>query len=817
VSQLTSVTVTDFRSIRGTITVPLDAPIVLVHGQNGAGKTSLLSAIELALTGNVPSLMRADSEYVSHLVHKSAERSRVAVEASGLSQSVLKAELEIGRHAVTGKPLLSGDIARFYSERCFLAQSTLSRLLELYEKAPSRDEDSPLTKFVKDLLGLDYLDALIDGLYEAGDVRRLRTSVPLYSETRDKIPALEKTIQEKESDLQANRAAQVALVDGVEARMQEVGLGNRIHTVRVSDNVVVSDQQLIGTSDQPEELELRRLSSTRVEIRAAREQWDALEAEVDQSNRENAERTSSKANAELEEWDRISGRALDALLNEAGKFSRALSSILVDGPRAALLSAISAVESERERCKSDLALADETERKVQSADQEIKRAKARVEALDQQIAEHAEDAGSLGKALADLLPHIHSDDCPVCGRDFSEVKSYSLQEFVSEKIGILSASAGRLQVLFRERTATASALAVGERDLAQLVAVQIAASAIDEMRTREAQLVELQQRLESARADAEVGEQLHSAASSAARAQTELQSRNLRADSIREVIARLSNEVLREPATGSQAIPEILDRLESVIAERMDVLFKQEAARRQTAADNKDLASLEARARDIRAAIEELKASRDRYQKRQDAADALIRDAKELSKRARNARTSIVQRVFDESLNTVWRDLFVRLAPDEPFVPRFALPEKSDGAVEAVLQTIYRSGGEGGNPKAMLSAGNLNTAALTLFLALHLTVQPTLPWLVIDDPVQSMDEVHIAQWAALMRTLAKVHGRQLIVAVHEKPLFDYLCLELGPAFQSDKLITIELTRSASGETLMNYRPVVWQPDKAIAA
>ena len=75
--------------------------------------------------------------------------------------------------------------------------------------------------------------------------------------------------------------------------------------------------------------------------------------------------------------------------------------------------------------------------------------------------------------------------------------------------------------------------------------------------------------------------------------------------------------------------------------------------------------------------------------------------------------------------------------------------------MEAVLETHYRQGGKGGNPRAMLSAGNLNTAALTLFLALHLSVKPKLPWLVIDDPVRSMDEVHIAQFAALLRTSGK--------------------------------------------------------------
>jgi DNA repair protein SbcC/Rad50 len=60
--RLQSITVTDFRSIRGTITVPLDAPVVLIHGPNGVGKTSILSAMELAITGEVPSLQRVEPD-----------------------------------------------------------------------------------------------------------------------------------------------------------------------------------------------------------------------------------------------------------------------------------------------------------------------------------------------------------------------------------------------------------------------------------------------------------------------------------------------------------------------------------------------------------------------------------------------------------------------------------------------------------------------------------------------------------------------------------------------------------------------------------
>ena len=180
-------------------------------------------------------------------------------------------------------------------------------------------------------------------------------------------------------------------------------------------------------------------------------------------------------------------------------------------------------------------------------------------------------------------------------------------------------------------------------------------------------------------------------------------------------------------------------------------------------------------------------------------------------------RSAITSRVFNETLNKLWADLFTRLAPEEKFVPAFALPEKSAAVVEAKLETLYREGQRGGNPQMMLSAGNLNTAALTLFLALHLSLNPTLPWLLVDDPVQSMDELHIAQFAALLRTLAKQHDRRVVIAVHERPLFEYLALELSPAFEGDKLITVELGRDDVGKTVADVRPYYWLGDKAISA
>ena len=149
-------------------------------------------------------------------------------------------------------------------------------------------------------------------------------------------------------------------------------------------------------------------------------------------------------------------------------------------------------------------------------------------------------------------------------------------------------------------------------------------------------------------------------------------------------------------------------------------------------------------------------------------------------------------------------------------MPRFEVPA-SQGPVEAILRTVHRDGTIAGNPVAMLSSGNLNTAALTLFLSLHLQIEARLPWLILDDPVQSMDDVHIAQLAALLRTLSREHNRQIVLAVHERPLFEYLRLELSPAFQGDSLVTAEISRFENADTSVETRHFGYEHDAALAS
>jgi DNA repair protein SbcC/Rad50 len=85
--------------------------------------------------------------------------------------------------------------------------------------------------------------------------------------------------------------------------------------------------------------------------------------------------------------------------------------------------------------------------------------------------------------------------------------------------------------------------------------------------------------------------------------------------------------------------------------------------------------------------------------------------------------------------------------------------------------------------------------------------------LVLDDPVQNMDDMHVVHLAEVLRSVARESGRQIIIAVHERPLFEYLSLELAPTHFSHSLMTLELERSAqSFLSKIAPKQYEWQPD-----
>lgn len=805
--RLKSLHVKDFRSIDGDVSISLDAPIVLIHGPNGAGKTSLLSAIELALTGSVPSLSRAEPDYLAYLPHKDRPFGEVHLEIAAPDGTLRSSNLRVTTSAVSGSPLLTEAEIGFFSERSYLAQSTLGRLLEIYQHADKKT-DSPLTRFVKELLGLDRMEALIGGLHTAGNITRLKGPVPGYGEIRDRI-----LLDEANARALAGQADEAAAA--IETRENDL----RQRLALVDPALLDIDpaeliQRLTGMS---EEADFTALVRVRRELEVSQASWASAASPSSEGGGRSAIETANQSDrSAFEQWNFEHGQAIEALLGRAAAFFADISvsreSSFVE--RARVLGA--RIATDLKRVERVLAAHEAALQQRDDIARQLGEARIRLERLDREISAASTANEALARTLSDLTSHIEGDICPVCDRDFSETSSTPLSAHVAAKVATMIEQAGRLQELLQSRNSTQAGVARLDREMQAAASGLVSETELTTLKIRAADLTEVDRQLAEVKPQLEEGDRLLGQASRSAQALVALQNADQSAIVLRNNIEDLAR---RMGIAFDLAMPteQLLRDLTTTLDQREHALTERQTIRRSTVEAAQVLVDALHSRDELVAKINVLegKLAKDRIRKTE--ADKLVELGKDVARKAREARNRVVQRVFNDELNAVWRDLFVRLAPEEPFIPAFAIPKTTSADVEAVLETLHRRGGKGGNPRAMLSAGNLNTAALTLFLALHLSVEPKLPWLVIDDPVQSMDEVHIAQFAALLRTLSKQMQRQVIIAVHERPLFDYLALELSPAFEGDRLNVVELGRSAIGRTTSRWDARLYVPDRAVAA
>jgi DNA repair protein SbcC/Rad50 len=783
--------VTDFRSIAGTVTVQLDAPIILIHGPNGSGKTSLLSALELALTGDIRSMRDDDTNFARHIVHEGASEAKVAITGRRTSATGV-GSFAIANGVLTGKPFLDARDRKFFTERCYLAQSMLGRLLDIYQKSKVDDGESALTQFVKDLLGLSHLDALVDGLHDAGHKSRTKTLVPEYQAFEKRIERTTQDIAQlttELSQLNQNRATVLAPLNLALASLFPNETPDSFDLGTVGDRLraLSTDNVLVEAT--------RRLT----ELRSLNSAWTKLPKDADASERTDVEGAELAAVQEANAWRASTGVQLEELIVSLRTTFPDLPSWSSTDPASAAATASQRVMSELTRIKSLLDRDEAAAKRENELNESISKEEARSQLVDSQLAGVAKDAGDFAGALAALLPHVHTEDCPVCGRDFSQVSpTEPLSVHLQKTIARLTADAGKLSELSKEKSSSSGRLAQLRRELGTLRSQRIAEDAKASAIMVQANMSEAKVVLDRLAVSAANGTVILTHEASLRGRLANFRERDRSASDLLNSLIRIAGELSRqdlvnEPFDG--VFKSLVEQVQANVT-RLNELQSQKSVASQSLQtvlstdQRRTIVSGElSRTRDtlttLKAAVAEL--------------EKLKAQANMLRDTAQSGRTSIVRRVFNDSLNKLWRDLFIRLAPTEQFVPAFKVPE-TDSKDFAKLETVHRNGTKGGTPGSMLSAGNLNTAALTLFLALHFSVGARLPWLVLDDPVQSMDEVHIAQFAALLRTISRAHGTKVVIAVHERTLFDYLKLELSPAFEKDRLLALELRRTVGEPT-----------------
>jgi exonuclease SbcC len=407
---------------------------------------------------------------------------------------------------------------------------------------------------------------------------------------------------------------------------------------------------------------------------------------------------------------------------------------------------------------------------------------------------------------------VDGDACPVCNRDFSEGGRGSLRQHVQVEIERLSTDLRTALGVVAQQSRFSERMANEVRRLDVLLERRrIAQEAAMVRREVEVALPEVERSL----IDLEpLSNQLFDAV---ARLQMARQWEHTVAERARQAAA--STEAIQTAAKACQVVqgekvgPILLGdavvlALETQIKECEAQLQSTEAV---AAAARKLIALVDDRER---AEAERLRSARHLsiLKTAIDEVVAMVDDAKRVRNVAGLVQADLLTERFSRPLSALWSEMFSRITRGEHFRPLLGAPRIQRGRVQLPIQGVTEGEAPFDFPEAVMSCGNVNAAALSLFLSVNLLQEPRMGVLLLDDPVQSMDDFHVMQLGALLRSLAYEVGRQLVIAVHERALFDYLALELGPTRPGDSLIAVEIARDLDRGRTVKVQRHEWRWD-----
>ena len=516
--------ITNFRSIRGHVHVPLDAKVVLVHGENGAGKTSLLSAIELGLTGGVQSLWRADPNYSRQLLHRSTRLGNVTVKTVGPDGEQRYEALvdETGARSVTA---LEHQFAAFFGERTYLPQSLLGQLLQIYQESGS-DADSPLAKFVGDLLGLDRLDALGVGLKPLTDVRNVRKVVEGWSQAEIEENRLDKLLEDQ-------RRVCAEIVTTIGSTIKELSGACKALEVSVEADEETLEALAAELSGNEDEERFDRLTDQRRRLASIRRELASSDSAATQDSGPSPT-AAVEASSAYASWESEHGARITALRSRVEKLlplASLPSDHAVFGEEARTL-----LRSERKRHADRAEQARLDIERLTKARGELHVSHRQRATIDEQISRLAKNAGSLGAVLSELSSYIDGDICPVCDRDFVELARGSLAKHVQDKVGRLSDSAERLLTLGRSRSEQQVTVERLEGEIEALEARVIDAKSLAAIDRQAADLNQAAMELDELTATLAAGTRLRAWDVAARRAVSEAHSRDVALAAARETL-----------------------------------------------------------------------------------------------------------------------------------------------------------------------------------------------------------------------------------------------------------------------------------------
>lgn len=185
---------------------------------------------------------------------------------------------------------------------------------------------------------------------------------------------------------------------------------------------------------------------------------------------------------------------------------------------------------------------------------------------------------------------------------------------------------------------------------------------------------------------------------------------------------------------------------------------------------------------------------------------------------AESSRSKKLQALSEQTLEARVEVTEGRLRSIQPLVANIFQrldPHPAFKTVEFELDTYYRKGTTSplvidevenisADPLLIFSTSQANIVALSYFIAMSLSAEDRgLPFLLLDDPVQSMDDVNVLGFADLCRHLRL--RRQLIVSTHERRFSSLLERKLAPRDAGSRTKIIRFTGwDRSGPTVEEH-------------
>ncbi len=166
--------------------------------------------------------------------------------------------------------------------------------------------------------------------------------------------------------------------------------------------------------------------------------------------------------------------------------------------------------------------------------------------------------------------------------------------------------------------------------------------------------------------------------------------------------------------------------------------------------------------------------------------DRRYKSSKILERAAHGAAEAILSNALEE-LQPSFAEVFDRLRPSVAFTKLFASQDIMRNRNQIIPVVRDQERDIDANPLLVFSEGQLNVVALSYFLGMALNARDSsLPFLALDDPLQSLDVIAILGFSDLCRQMRG--RRQLILTTHDRRFADVLVRKLSPRDPGETLL-----------------------------